>query len=64
MKQALFLYLLFLSFASFSQTNGSFTLDWKSKKEMSIGDNKIVIPYFSGAAFRFDTTKKKHNITA
>ncbi len=28
---------------------------------MGIGDDKIVIPYFSGAAFRFDTTKK--NIT-
>ncbi|MDX6190738.1 type IX secretion system sortase PorU [Flavobacterium sp. Fl-318] len=61
MKQVLFLYLLLLSFASFSQTNGSFTLDWKSKKETGIGDNKIVIPFFSGAAFRFDTTKK--NIT-
>jgi len=31
------------------------------KKEMNIGDSKVVIPYFSGNSFRFDTTKK--NIT-
>lgn len=58
MKQAFFLYLFFISFASFSQTNGSFTLDWQSKKVTGFGDNKIVIPYFSGDAFRLDTTKK------
>ncbi|RZJ51880.1 MAG: type IX secretion system sortase PorU [Flavobacterium sp.] len=58
MKQALFLYLFLIPFASFSQINGSFTLDWQSKKEMGFGDHKIVIPYFSGSAFRFDTSKK------
>ncbi|TCN60623.1 T9SS C-terminal target domain-containing protein [Flavobacterium circumlabens] len=58
MKQTFFLYLFFISFASFSQINGSFTLDWQSKKETGFGDNRIVIPYFSGDAFRLDTTKK------
>jgi hypothetical protein len=58
MKQALFLYLFLIPFASFSQTNGSLTLDWQSKKEMAFGDHKIVIPYFSGSTFRFDTSRK------
>lgn len=61
MKQALILYLFLLPFISFSQINGSFTLDWQNKKEMSFGDSKIKIPYFSGGSFRYDTTKK--NIT-
>ncbi|TDO78066.1 peptidase C25-like protein [Flavobacterium chryseum] len=58
MKQALILYLFLLPLISFSQTNGSLTLDWQSKKEMSYGDYKITIPYFTGSSFRYDTTKK------
>ncbi|MFD1603772.1 type IX secretion system sortase PorU [Flavobacterium artemisiae] len=58
MKQALFLYLFLLPIISFSQINGSFTIDWKDKKEMSFGEYKTIIPYFSGNAFRFDFTKK------
>lgn len=58
MKQALILYLFLISFVSFSQTNGAFTLDWQNKKEMSYGESKIKIPYFSGNSFRYDTTKK------
>jgi len=58
MKQALFLYLFLVPFISFSQVNGSFTLDWQSKKEMSFGESKIKIPYFSGGGFRYDTSKK------
>ncbi|MBF4484722.1 type IX secretion system sortase PorU [Flavobacterium sp. CSZ] len=58
MKQALFLYLFLIPFLSFSQVNGSFTLDWQNKKEMSFGESKIKIPYFLGGSFRYDTTKK------
>ena len=58
MKQALILYLFLIPFLSFSQVNWSFTLDWQNKKEMSFGESKIKIPYFSGGSFRYDTTKK------
>ncbi|WP_374174831.1 type IX secretion system sortase PorU [Flavobacterium tructae] len=58
MKQVLILYLFLLPFISFSQINGDFTLDWQNKKEMSFGDSKLKIPYFSGNSFRYDTTKK------
>ncbi|MEN2399628.1 type IX secretion system sortase PorU [Flavobacterium sp. MC2016-06] len=61
MKQALILYLFLIPFISFSQINGSLTLDWQSKKEMSYGDFKTTIPYFTGNSFRYDITKK--NIT-
>ena len=58
MKQALILYLFLIPFISFSQINGSLTLDWQNKKDMSFGDFKIKIPYFTGSSFRYDTTKK------
>ena len=58
MKQALILYLFLIPIISFSQINGNFTLDWQNKKDMSFGDSKIKIPYFSGNSFRYDTTKK------
>ena len=61
MKQAIILYLFLIPFVSFSQTNGDLTLDWQNKKEMSFGDFKMSIPYFTGNSFRFDITKK--NIT-
>ncbi|KFF06926.1 type IX secretion system sortase PorU [Flavobacterium reichenbachii] len=58
MKQALILYLFLIPIISFSQINGSLTLDWQAKKEVSFGDRKIIIPYFSGSHFRFDAGKK------
>jgi len=58
MKQALILYLFLIPFISFSQINGSLTLDWQNKKDMSFGDFKIKIPYFTGSSFRYNTTKK------
>jgi hypothetical protein len=58
MKRALILYLFLLPFISFSQINGSLTLDWQNKKEMAFGDLQIKIPFFSGSSFRYDTTKK------
>ena len=58
MKQALILYLFLIPIISFSQINGSFTIDWQPKKEMNFGDFNTTIPYFSGDGFRFDTTKK------
>jgi hypothetical protein len=61
MKQALILYLFLIPIISFSQINGNFTIDWQNKKEMSFGDFKTTIPYFTGNSFRYDTTKK--NIT-
>src|SRR4051812_35977789 len=61
MKQALILYLFLIPVLSFSQINGDFTIDWQTKKEMSFGDFKTTIPYFTGNSFRYDITKK--NIT-
>ena len=58
MKQAIILYLFLVPFISFSQINSSLTIDWQNKKEMSFGEYKIIIPYFKGSSFRFDTTKK------
>lgn len=58
MKQALFLYLFLLPIISFSQINGSITINWQDKKEMNYGENKMIIPHFTGSSFRFDTTKK------
>ncbi|MBF4506782.1 type IX secretion system sortase PorU [Flavobacterium sp. JLP] len=58
MKQALILYLFLIPILSFSQINGNLTIDWQGKKEMSFGDFKTIIPYFSGNAFRYDFTKK------
>jgi hypothetical protein len=58
MKQALIAYFILLPILSFSQINGSFTIDWQNKKEINYGESKITIPYFSGDGFRFDITKK------
>lgn len=58
MKQVLILYFFLVPIFAFAQKNGSFTIDWQGKKEMSFGDFKTIIPYFSGSSFRYDTTKK------
>ncbi|MRX66701.1 Peptidase family C25 [Flavobacterium resistens] len=58
MKQALILYFFLVPILGFSQINGSFAIDWQGKKEMSFGDFKTTVPYFSGSSFRYDTTKK------
>ncbi|WP_316635428.1 type IX secretion system sortase PorU [uncultured Flavobacterium sp.] len=58
MKQALIFYFFLIPFISFSQINDRFTLDWQNKREMSFGDSKTTIPFFSGNSFRYDTTKK------
>ncbi|WP_343588755.1 type IX secretion system sortase PorU [Flavobacterium sp.] len=58
MKQVILISLFLLPILSFSQINGAITIDWQNKKEVNYGENKIVIPYFSGSSFRFDTTKK------
>ncbi|MHC0440077.1 type IX secretion system sortase PorU [Flavobacterium sp. 3-210] len=58
MKQALILCFFLVPIFAFSQINGSFAIDWQGKKEMSFGDFKTTVPYFSGSSFRYDTTKK------
>ncbi|WPO80626.1 type IX secretion system sortase PorU [Flavobacterium sp. KACC 22761] len=58
MKQVLISYFFLIPILAFSQINGSFTIDWQGKKEMSFGDFKTTVPYFSGNSFRYDTTKK------
>ncbi len=58
MKQALILYFFLLPILVFSQINRDFTIDWQTKKEMSFGDFKTIIPYFSGNSFRYDNSKK------
>ncbi|SCX80244.1 Peptidase family C25 [Flavobacterium anhuiense] len=58
MKQAFLIYIFLIPILSFSQLNGTITIDWQNKKEVNYGENKIIIPYFSGSSFRFDITKK------
>ena len=58
MKQTILLYLFLAPFFVFSQKNGSLTIDWQNKKEMSFGDFKTTIPSFAGNNFRYDLTKK------
>jgi len=58
MKRALQIYLFLLPIICLSQINGNFTVDWQGKKEMNYGEQKLIIPYFSGNSFRFDTAKK------
>ncbi len=58
MKQVILISLFLIPILSFSQINGTITIDWQNKKEVNYGENKITIPYFSGSSFRFDTTKK------
>lgn len=58
MKRALLAYLFLLPIICFSQINGSFTVDWQGKKEMNYGEEKFIIPYFSGNSFRFDAARK------
>lgn len=58
MKQAFLIYIFFIPILSFSQLNGTITIDWQNKKEVNYGENKFIIPHFSGSSFRFDITKK------
>jgi len=58
MKRTLQICLFLLPIICFSQINGSFTIEWLGKKEMNYGEQKLIIPFFSGNSFRFDTTKK------
>lgn len=64
MKQAIIVYLFLTSFLSYSQSNGTVTIDWHDKKEMSFGDYKTIIPYFSGSSFRYDSAKKSITLLA
>ncbi|MDR7369312.1 hypothetical protein J2X17_000083 [Flavobacterium aquidurense] len=43
---------------AFPQSKQDFTIDWQPKKEMSFGDFKTIIPYFSGNSFRYEISKK------
>lgn len=66
MKQVIFIFLFLIPILSFSQLNGSLTINWQNKKETNYGENKITIPYFTGSSFRLDMTKKSitllHNL--
>ncbi|AWK04188.1 peptidase C25 [Flavobacterium crocinum] len=61
MKQLFFISLFLIPILTFSQLNGGLTINWQDKKETNYGENKIIIPYFTGGGFRFNMTKK--NIT-
>lgn len=58
MKQLVFIYFFLIPILVFSQSNGDITVNWQNKKETNYGENKIIIPYFTGGSFRFDMTKK------
>ncbi len=58
MRKILLAYLSLIPFASFAQIKGDAVIEWTDKKEMSFGDSKVVIPYFSGNNFHYDTSQK------
>ncbi|MDQ1164098.1 type IX secretion system sortase PorU [Flavobacterium sp. SORGH_AS_0622] len=58
MKQVIFIFIFLIPILSFSQLNGDVTINWQNKKEINYGENKIIIPTFTGSSFRFDITKK------
>ncbi|MFV8355236.1 type IX secretion system sortase PorU [Flavobacterium sp. XS1P32] len=58
MRKILLAYLSLIPFASLAQIKGNAVIEWTDKKEMSFGDSKVVIPYFSGNSFHYDTDQK------
>ena len=58
MRKILLAYLSLIPFASFAQIKGNTVIEWTDKKEMSFGDSKVVIPYFSGNSFHYDADQK------
>ena len=58
MRKILLAYLSLIPFASFAQIKGDAVIEWTDKKEMSFGDSKVVIPYFSGNSFHYDADQK------
>nr|WP_309755773.1 type IX secretion system sortase PorU [Flavobacterium sp.] len=58
MRKILLAYLSLIPFTSFAQIKGEAVIEWTDKKEMSFRDSKVVIPYFSGNSFHYDTDQK------
>lgn len=58
MKKTLLVYLILFPFVSFAQINGSITIEWLEKKEISFGNYSINIPQFSGNNYHFDSAEK------
>jgi hypothetical protein len=53
-KNILFLVVVLVCFAGFSQENGTATLVWKSKSSYAIGDNSYSLPQFNIENFQFN----------
>ena len=53
-----FIFLLFISIATFSQQKGNITLLWSEKSELSFGSYKYNIPQIKSENFSFDNSKK------
>lgn len=58
MRKILLAYLSLIPFASLAQIKGDAVIEWTDKKEMSYGVSKVVIPYFYGNNFHYDTNQK------
>ncbi len=58
MRKILLAYLSLIPFATLAQIKGDAVIEWTDKKEMSFGDSKVVIPYFSGNNFHYDADQE------
>lgn len=58
MRKTLLVYLILIPFASFAQIKGNITIEWLEKKEMFVGNSKIIIPKFIGNSYHYDPSKK------
>ncbi|TRX35905.1 type IX secretion system sortase PorU [Flavobacterium restrictum] len=58
MKKLLLVCFVLISTVSFAQNKSNITIDWQGKKEMAVGDYKIIVPSFSGSNYFFDTSQK------
>jgi len=58
MRKTLLVYLILIPFVSFAQIKGNITIEWLEKKEMFVGNSKIIIPKFIGNSYHYDPSKK------
>ena len=58
MRKILLAYLSLIPFVTLAQIKGNASLTWLDKKEMSYGESTVIIPYFSGNTFQYNTQQK------
>lgn len=59
MRNLILLYILLISFTSFSQQSGSITIEWSTNRKLSSETNKFNLPLFSLQHLSFDDINKE-----